>query len=464
MACGCGSKVCNCALSAGANVTITGAGSSGNPYVISSSGGGGPVVVTTTIAGMNTLATGAALVPGTLYKVTDWTSGAGSLPGPNILWVEADNASTPSKHVRVETPYGIVGPAFGEFLWNFAGVLNIMTRLADNIGNEIHDFGSSNIDSFVWGTVNWRDNRITLGALSSSFATNSAAATAGLTFSGNEILGTGTIDLTGATGGNIGNNFVGPSAQISITTGAAAPVVQSNHVESGATLTVPTGGSISYSRIAAGAAFTTGAFTHSNVIVEGAYTVTLTAAETNTLRNVNGSNQLGSVVPWSTLARPEVTANNVATGTQQLRLNYFTATVSGTSTGVRMYSGAVAAAATPTRVQVGLYSIDAAGNGTLIASTPNDTTLLATIFTAYSKAWSVNPTLVIGQRYALGLLVVTAVAAPQMLGYSAFNVFQAENGTSPVLAAQLTGQATLPASFAIGSLAQSANSAYLVCA
>ncbi len=463
MACGCGSKVCNCAVVAGANVTVTGVGSSGNPYVISSSagGGGGTVVVTTTIAGINALATGAALVPGTLYKVTDWVSGTGSLPGPNILWVEADNASTPSKFVRVETPLGILGPSDGEFVWNYLGSLNIMTRLTDNLGNEVHDLGGTNIDSFVWGNIAWGGNRILQGGFASPYADNLAAATAGLAFSNNEILGLVSLNLTGCTGGSIAGNTVDPGSHLTFTTGAALATLSATQVQSGASLTVPTGAQVTNCQFSTGCTVNVGAFTHSGVIIDGAFTVTLTAAKTNILINANGSNQLGSVVPWSTLARPEVTASNVATGTQQLRLNYFTATKNGSSTGVRMYSGGTAAAATPTLVQVGLYSIDAAGNGTLIASTPNDTTLLATTFTSYTKNWSVAPALQVGERYALGLLVVTAVAAPTMLGYAAFTVFQAENGTAPALSTQLTGQATLPASFTVGSLVQSANTAYM---
>ncbi len=246
-------------------------------------GGGGSTPVTTTIAGINALATAGALAVGTPYVVTDWVSGTGSLPGPNVLWVEADDASTPSKFVRIETPLGILGPSNGEFVWNYSGSLNFMTKVTDNLGNEVHDLLSTNVDSFVWGSLNWIGNLISGGAtFEQPYAVNKAAEVAGFTFNNNEIRGTGNIDLTGCTGGTIAQTAVAASAGLNVASGAAPVTVLGSLVDSGALLTVPTGGAATSCHVSAGASINTGAFAATSVVVAGAITQTLTADNTNT--------------------------------------------------------------------------------------------------------------------------------------------------------------------------------------
>lgn len=162
-----------------------------------------------------------------------------------------------------------------------------------------------------------------------------------------------------------------------------------------------------------------------------------------------------------TVSRLNAVSNAVSlSASQAMRLSYFTGRKSETSTQVRIYTGATAAGATPTLARVGLYTIAANGGGTLVASTANDTALFATLNTAYTKAWSAPYAMVAGQRYALGVLVVTAAALPTFQGALPFPGAAAELMVAEVLTANLTGQADLPASFASGSLAISGSRIY----
>lgn len=147
---------------------------------------------------------------------------------------------------------------------------------------------------------------------------------------------------------------------------------------------------------------------------------------------------------------------NTATVSQTsgvMRLTYFTARKTETTTQVRVLSGGTAAGATPTLCRIGLYSIDAAGAGTLVAATASDTTLFAGANLAYTRAWAAPYNKVAGQRYAIGTLVVTAATAPTLCGHSVSN--SAEAQVAPAIAAALTAQADLPASYAAGSLTSS---------
>lgn len=163
---------------------------------------------------------------------------------------------------------------------------------------------------------------------------------------------------------------------------------------------------------------------------------------------------------WPTMTRQQVSSTNITTGSGNLRIQYFTAARSGQSTGIRMECGSTAAAATPTLIRVGLYTANDAGDLlALAASTPNDTSLLASSSTTYTKSWSNPHTLTKGQRYALALLVVTATTVPTLCGKAPA---QREMQRSPALCAVLTGQADLPASVLAGSLGSSVNHQYIV--
>jgi len=151
----------------------------------------------------------------------------------------------------------------------------------------------------------------------------------------------------------------------------------------------------------------------------------------------------------------------VAPISQSLRLTYFTARKTESTTQVRMYSGGTAAAATPSLCRIGLWSVAANGDLTLVASTANDTTLFAGTVTAYTRSWSAPYAKVAGQRYAIGALVVSATTMPTFGGSQV--TYSAEGGSvAPVMGAVINSQADLPSSVAVGSLAASGQRLYAV--
>lgn len=156
-----------------------------------------------------------------------------------------------------------------------------------------------------------------------------------------------------------------------------------------------------------------------------------------------------------TVNRNLVSSSAGTTASQVLKLSYFTARKSEPVGNLRMYSGGTAAGATPTLVRGGLYSIDGGGAGTLVASIASDTALFAAGNTGYTRALSAAYNKVAGQRYAFGLLVVTAAATPTFC--TAGLVLSTLSGlTSPILEGQIAAQADLPATFTAASVAASA--------
>lgn len=169
-------------------------------------------------------------------------------------------------------------------------------------------------------------------------------------------------------------------------------------------------------------------------------------------------------VGCSTIPRMAATttaSGNLATGV--LRFTFFTAPRAFTTTQVRAVSG-TAAGATPSLLRLGLYMVGATGAGTLVASTPNDTTLFATGTTAYTKAWSVPYALVASQRYAFATLAVTAASAGTLVGalplQDAAPGGRNEAGLAPRLSGLLSGQTDLPASFTDAALTASSAMVY----
>jgi hypothetical protein len=156
----------------------------------------------------------------------------------------------------------------------------------------------------------------------------------------------------------------------------------------------------------------------------------------------------------STMHRRVATSTVVAAATGVFLATFFTAKKTETTTQVRMKTGGTAAAATPTLVRIGLYTVDGAGAGTLVASTVSDTALFAGTFTAYTKSWAVAYAKVAGQRYAHGVITVSGAATPTFIGSAG----QGDNTTAPRLHGTLTGQTDLPGSFTDASLGNATNS------
>ena len=146
----------------------------------------------------------------------------------------------------------------------------------------------------------------------------------------------------------------------------------------------------------------------------------------------------------STISRSAMSSLALVMGAAgSLTLTYFTATKSETITQVRFITGTVGAAAA-TLTRIGFYSIATNGNGTLVASTANDTTMLVAAFTRYTRSLSASYAKVAGQRYALGVLVVGATTMPTLPGVSSDSI---ENNTAPAVSNRITGLSDLPSTF-----------------
>jgi hypothetical protein len=163
-----------------------------------------------------------------------------------------------------------------------------------------------------------------------------------------------------------------------------------------------------------------------------------------------------------TIPRNELNGGTPTMTSQQLRLSYFTARKTETITQVKLWTAGTAAGATPSLVRVGIWTTDATGALlSLVASTTNDTALLATLNTEYTKALTASFTKKVGQRYAVGVLVVTAAAAPTVVG-STMGGQNSIMSYSPVRGAGAGSQADLPSSLVAGSIAGSINRPYVV--
>jgi hypothetical protein len=143
-----------------------------------------------------------------------------------------------------------------------------------------------------------------------------------------------------------------------------------------------------------------------------------------------------------------------------MRLTFFTARAAGSSTQARTRSGVTAAGATPTLCKLGLYLVDASDNGTLVAATANTTSLWAAANTAYTPAWVTPYTMILGQRYALGQLIVTSQTAPVWTGYALMAAAQAECDTVPRLTGGVPGLSDLPSLFTAAALVSTPNRHY----
>lgn len=132
-----------------------------------------------------------------------------------------------------------------------------------------------------------------------------------------------------------------------------------------------------------------------------------------------------------------------------LHLAGWTAATPGTATSVTLVTGGTAGAGL-TYAAVGVYSVDANGNGTLVASTGD---VHATAFTSayHTTTLSLGSgfTRVPGQRYMLGLLV-TGTTPPSVYGCQpgAFGL----DIMLPQACMQLPGQAALPATVTASGL------------
>lgn len=142
-----------------------------------------------------------------------------------------------------------------------------------------------------------------------------------------------------------------------------------------------------------------------------------------------------------------------ATATGRLNLVGFVAGSSFTCANITTYISSGNGSATV--YKYGIYTLDASGNGTLVASTANSTATANSSGKA-TIALSSPYALVAGTKYAVAEVHVTGSGptyntATAAGGSGAMNL----GGTQPFAAALLAAQTDLPASFTIGSLSVS---------
>lgn len=122
--------------------------------------------------------------------------------------------------------------------------------------------------------------------------------------------------------------------------------------------------------------------------------------------------------PWpgqTTIPRVLANGSTPTLTTARLQLTRFTATRTELVSAIAVTGRTAAVGATV--IRYGVYTIDnTTGDFTLVASTPNDTALLAAVNTRYSKALSAAYVLIGGQDYALGVIVSAATTLPIVAG------------------------------------------------
>lgn len=167
------------------------------------------------------------------------------------------------------------------------------------------------------------------------------------------------------------------------------------------------------------------------------------------------------VLAIQSILRSDIRADVVA-ASGQMYLTYFRAQRNRPLATARAYSGATAAAATPTLVRFGLYLENPDRSLTLVAAIANDTAIFATINTEYSRALTtgLGYAPIEGARYASGILTVTGAAAPSILGAGAVGS-AVVNAYSPRTNGIVTGLTDLPATIADATVANAANRQYV---
>ena len=140
-------------------------------------------------------------------------------------------------------------------------------------------------------------------------------------------------------------------------------------------------------------------------------------------------------------------------------LTFFTPLVTRTITQITASSGGVAGAGL-TLVRFGIYTFDET-TATLVAASANDTTLLTSTSTIYTRSLSTGGglpssyTLTAGSRYGFAALA-TGTTMPSIIGLnsSGFNLAT----ITPRANGQVTSQTNLPATFVVGNIAVTTNS------
>lgn len=151
-----------------------------------------------------------------------------------------------------------------------------------------------------------------------------------------------------------------------------------------------------------------------------------------------------------------------------LYLSYFTPPQSVTVTNMLTMTDGVAAAATPSLCRMGIFTIAANGDGTLVAAIANDTSLFAAGSTKYTRVLDAGGglptsyTYTAGQRYAHGLLVISAAAMPNIWSNANRGGFANALTNTPRIAGQIfVGGAGNLGNFVVASVAEIATAFWI---
>lgn len=153
----------------------------------------------------------------------------------------------------------------------------------------------------------------------------------------------------------------------------------------------------------------------------------------------------------SVFARDLLTNVDIPSVNTVIRLTYFTAKKTETINAVRTITGSTAGV-TPTLCRIGIYEEAANGNLTLVASTPNDTSLWTATYTTYTKSLSASFSKIAGRRYAVAVLVVGSATAPTFHGRYIYS--DSEAAVSPRLAMYAVGASNLNSTLSSAGLNQ----------
>lgn len=116
---------------------------------------------------------------------------------------------------------------------------------------------------------------------------------------------------------------------------------------------------------------------------------------------------------------------STSTATATVFFSYFTCIQNITVSQIMMR--AVASGVTPTWAAMGLYTVDASNNMTLVRSTGNDTTLFTATNTNYQRTFANGSiTLAFGQRYAMAVTRVAASGTPTLQSSSLLSANDAQ--------------------------------------
>ena len=170
-------------------------------------------------------------------------------------------------------------------------------------------------------------------------------------------------------------------------------------------------------------------------------------------------NSTSNEVPLSTLranlnlsanavdTAPRMNSQNATMASGQCYFTFFTPSTNLTVSNITVATAGTAATSL-TYAALGLYTFDGT-TATLVARTASDTSLYGSTFTNYTRSFDTTGgfpasyTLVAGQRYGLGLLVVTAGTAPAIYLSSGF-IPNNLSTLDPRMTALKTGETSLP--------------------